>query len=305
MKFLILGDLHITNKNPDNRLDAFPLTQRHKIDNIFDVAQEEGVKAILQPGDLFDHYHMPDIVKREWILYFREKGIPVLTIPGQHDMRYHSSNIENTPMGVLDASEAVRILSNTFPYVFIEKDYTVQIYGAGWNAEIPEIVDTSAINILLIHKLIVQEKIWEGQKDPVKSKSFLFKNKFDLIVSGDNHQSFIETRQDRFLINCGSLMRSRIDQTTHRPCFYIYDAEKKEVKKHLILIEPFAKVLNVAVATKEKEDNKQLEAFVKGLSKEESIEGLDFTKNAEGYVKENKDKLRPGAIIMFEKEVMA
>jgi hypothetical protein len=220
-------------------------------------------------------------------------------------MRYHSSNIENTPMGVLDASEAVRIVSGPFPYVLMGKDFTVQIYGAGWNAEVPDIVDKSAINILITHRLIVQEKLWEGQKDPIKSKSFLFQNKFDLIVSGDNHQSFIETRGDRFLINCGSLMRSRIDQTTHQPCFYIYDTDTRKVKKYLIQIEPFAKVLNVAVATKEKEDNVKLEAFVKGLSKEESIEGLDFTKNMEEYVKENRLVIRTGAITMLEQEVMA
>ncbi|MFH1505666.1 MAG: metallophosphoesterase [archaeon] len=305
MKFLIVGDWHITFKIPDNRTDNYPAAQKHKMDFTFDLAQEKKVEAILQPGDLFDHYHMPDIVKREWILYFREKGINILTIPGQHDMRYHSSNIDNTPMGVLDASEAVRILSGPFPYVFMGKDFHVHVYGAGWNAEIPEIVDKSAINILIIHKLIVQEKIWEGQRDPVKSKSFLFQNKFDLIVSGDNHQSFLETRQDRYLINCGSLMRNRIDQTTHKPCVYVYDTDTRKIEKHMVPIEPFAKVLNVAVATKEKEDNVKLEAFVKGLSKEESIEGLDFTKNTEVYVIENKDNIRPGAITMLEQEVMA
>ena len=305
-KFLITGDLHLTNKKPKNRTDDYVKTQKAKIDFIFDLAIKEKVNAILQPGDLFDHFNIPDSLKREWIIYFREKGIPIFTVPGQHDMRYHSSNINNTPMGVLDGSGAIKILKET-PWLYPhrgEKD--IMIYGAGWNKEVAGIsmFELKGIYILVTHQMIIQDKkLWKGQEG-TKAKSLLFKYPFDLIVSGDNHQSFTQERKGSHLVNCGSLMRSAIDQHDHQPCVYIYDIDKLSLTKYDIPIKDFVDVMDIATAVEETKRNKDLEAFVDGLAEETSIEGLDFKKNMTTYVGINKNKISGGTINLVN-EVMS
>ncbi len=302
MKLLITGDWHLTNKKPENRKDDMVETQERKVDFVLDLAIEHGVQAILQPGDLFDHYHMPDYVKRKWIKYFKERNITILTVPGQHDMRYHSSNIDNTPMGVLDASEVIKVIGE-FPAVFPLDDIPVMIYGAGWGAEVPEVIEGAAFSVLLTHRMIINEKLWEGQEDAVKASKFLFRNKFHLIVSGDNHISFNQIRGGRQLINCGSLMRSNISQVTHQPCVWIYDVIKKIAYQHYIPIEPFEDVMDLTTSTREKQSNKDMEAFVEGLSQNTIIEGLKYKKNMIGYLKENEKQVSKGTVTILEEAI--
>lgn len=301
MKLLLAGDFHLTNKKPENRKDDMVETQERKIDFILDLAIEHKVSAILQPGDLFDHYHMPDYLKRKWIKYFKERNVLILTVPGQHDMRYHSSNIDNTPMGVLDASEVIKVLGE-FPYILP----TCLVYGAGWGADVPKIQDTNGIetcHVLVTHRMIIQDKIWEGQEDAVKANKFLFRNKFHLIVSGDNHLSFHQIRSGRKLINCGSLMRTRIDQVTHKPCVWIYDVIKGIAYQHYIPIEPFDDVMDLSTSTREKQSNKDMEAFVDGLDKDIVIEGLKYKKNMKIYLDKNKEQVTKGTIDILQEAI--
>lgn len=304
-KFIITGDLHLTNKKPKNRTDDYVKTQKDKINFIFDLAIREKVNAILQPGDMFDHFNIPDSLKREWIMYFKKKNIPIFTVPGQHDMRYHSSNINNTPMGVLDGSGVIKILQN-LPLVFPHREiHDVMIYGAGWNKEIPELVNLEGLHILVTHQMVIKDKkLWHGQESGTKAKSLLFKHDFDLIVSGDNHQSFTQERKGKHLVNCGSLMRSAIDQHNHQPCVYIYDTGKLSLTKYDIPIRPFEDIMDITTAVEETKRNKDLEAFINGLPLKESIEGLDFKKNMIVYVEENKDKISQGTNDLIN-EVMA
>jgi len=306
-KFLIIGDTHLTNRTPKNRTDDCPETQKGKMVFIFDLAKKEKVSAILQPGDLVDHYlhryNTPDIIKREWIIYFKENDIPIFTVPGQHDMRYHSSDIKNTPMGVLEGSGVINVMTSIPLRCFSD----IYIYGAGWNAEIPKLIerDRPVLHILITHRMIIKDKkIWEKQTEFDKADSLLSKHKFDLIVSGDNHQSFIQKDGEKILVNCGSLMRSKIDQVKHQPCAYIYNTKDKTITKHLIPIKPFEDVMNIEAAVETKEKNKKLDLLIEGLSSDEHIEGLDFKKAVISDIKENKDILTKGTVKIINEEII-
>ena len=77
---------------------------------IFEFARGMKVSAILQPGDFFNTFKVSKYLMRYWIKFFKRYNIPILTVPGQHDMRFHSSDIEDTPMGVLEAAGVIRVL---------------------------------------------------------------------------------------------------------------------------------------------------------------------------------------------------
>ena len=208
-------------------------------------------------------------------------------------MRYHSSDIKNTPLGVLQAAGVVTIIEKP-----TSLDEQATIHGAGWEQDIPEPYQRgfpeTIPTILLLHMLISDKPLYPGHAN-VHSGWMLNKCKFDLIVSGDNHQHFTNQTSDaRWLINCGSLMRSSIDQKDHQPVVYIYEESKNPISIFL-KVKPFEEVMNIEEAKKEKERNKELEDFVEGLS-DTNIEGLDFKKNLIDHLTKNKGKIGDGVI---------
>jgi DNA repair protein SbcD/Mre11 len=273
--FLCTSDWHIRATTPHYRTDDYSSVQLSKIKWILDLAKKENCSAILHGGDFFDHPDQSNKTKIDLLkLIYQRSEVPICTVYGQHDKKYR--NIQNTALALFEEVEAVQILSKT-PVVIDD----VHIYGASWDEEVPIIEDTDAINILAIHKMIVKDKpLWHRQEGYSKAKTFLSKNQgYTLINSGDNHQSFShQTNDNRWLINCGSMMRMSTDQQSHKPCVVIYDTETKEAIRHFI---PIEKDVFSPEAAEVKERNRELEAFIQSLAKDNKERQLSFEENVE------------------------
>lgn len=277
-KLLVLGDLHITEDVPKNRIDDYKSVLMAKLIHIFSYARKHNC-CILQPGDFFDKPNPSYRFFSEIVSLLKTyDDVMVLSIYGQHDMRYRQK--ENTALGALEHSCGnLRILSGEKSYSL--DDYT--IYGCGYGEIIPEIRIKNTKSVLLIHKMIVQKKLWDQQTDFVYAKALLNGNHFDIIVSGDNHTSFSEMAGKKILLNCGSLMRSTITQIEHKPVMYMIDG--KVCEKIYIPIKE--NVFDESKIEKEKEISLELDAFVKGLAEQKEM-GLNFEDNLLSYFKENK-----------------
>mgnify|MGYP003394041197 CR=1 FL=1 len=276
MKLLLTGDWHITDKKPENRVDNYWEIAKRKIIFILQTAREEKINVILQPGDFTDSPSMQWNVFIELKqLFYEFEEIKIFSIYGQHDLRYRNKG--NTVLDALEASCSNIRLSWGEPF----------IYSSSYNEEIPKIRDSKEFNILLIHRMILQEKIWSGQTEYSDAANFLRTNPFQLVVSGDNHQGFICDQKitGKQLFNCGALLRSKIDQVDHKPFIVIYDTETREYKQIFVPIEPPEKVFNLEKVMKEKEKNENLEAFVVGLSGHKEI-GMKFEDNLNVYMNE-------------------
>ena len=300
MKFLLAGDLHIDMNKPERRTDDYWETVQKKVNFILDLAAQEKA-VILQPGDFFNSHKANDYLKRWVIERLRLKEINILAVFGQHDLRYHSSDTKNTPLAVLQAAGHVEILSND------PLKYTgVDVYGASWWEEIPKLINTQRTNILVLHKMIIKdEKLWEGQEDATMGNILLKSSGFDLILSGDNHSHFtISTKTGKHLVNCGSLLRTAIDQSDHVPTVYIYDTVKKTITPHVVPHKPFSEVFDLSKYEAEKERDEKLEAFLTRMTGEVELEGLDFIKNMDTYVSQNEQEIDEMTLGIIE-EVMA
>lgn len=289
MKFLLTGDWHMDYNRPEKRVDDYWETAQRKIEFILKLAKKESCDLILQPGDFFNSHKANDFLK-SWTIKklneysFERDQIMVATVFGQHDLRYHSSDVSNTPLSVLDAAGKIHI-ANAEPLI----NQSCHIYGASWYEEIPKIIherEKYSINILITHRMIIKnEKLWEGQEDAEMGNILLKTSGYDLIVSGDNHQHFtISTRAGKHLVNCGSLLRSKIDQVDHHPTVYIYDTKDLSITPHEVPHEPFDKVFDLSKYEEEKERDEKLEAFVERMTNEVELEGLDFVKNMNEFV---------------------
>jgi len=287
-KIMNLGDLHATITKPERRLDLdYFGTWENKINWCIDLAISLNIMIILIPGDLFNSSKANHkVVQNVTRVLKRFKGT-IYVIYGQHDMVHHSSNISNTPLKVLHEAGIVTIVSNTQSICLQE---CVCLYGAGWNEKIPEIINKDGFNILVTHRMIITDKLWEAQEGYSSASSLLRMNDFDLIVSGDNHQSFHVEKDNKTLINCGALMRSTIKEIDHKPCCWVYDLGYKKAKQYLIPVLPIGKVFDLEEIEEEKEKNEELNAFVLGLEKDTEIQGLNYSENVYELAKNAKVK---------------
>jgi len=300
VKFLLIGDLHIDTNKPERRTDNYWETVQKKTRFIFDLSSKENA-IVLQPGDFFNSHKANDFLKRWVIQELRNKDINILTVFGQHDLRYHSSDTNNTPLAVLQAAGHVEILSNT------PLEYNgIHIYGASWFEEVPTPLNKDALNILVIHRMIIKDdKLWEGQEDVTMGNIFLKSNYFDLVVGGDNHNHFvISTKTRKHLVNCGSIFRTAIDQVGHTPIAYVYNTKDRSLDKHIIPHIPFDSIFNMDAYEEEKVKDEKMEAFFERLNGEVELEGLDFIVNMDTFVKENDEEIDDLTLDIIE-EVMA
>ena len=275
MKLLLTGDWHLRFKRPEMRLDEnYFETQAGKVGQILEIAQKNECGAILQPGDFFDGVETPWFVVQAYMRIFRSYGISIICSPGQHDMKHHTRDIQNTPLGVLSA---VNLIEYEQEIIDTITGNDCHVHSVWWgDNEIPKIVK-SKNDILLMHRMVIQKKLWLGQTDFIYARDLLKNHlEFDLFVTGDNHQAFVEEDNGRYIVNCGSLMRANIDQVDHKPRVYIYDTEKRNLEEIFLKVAPVKKVLDIKKAEVQKERDERLELFISNLKQGEKGTTFDF-----------------------------
>jgi hypothetical protein len=271
MKILCCGDLHITNKTPRSRKDNYSLTQLGKVGQLIKVANDE-CDAMVMSGDVFDS---PSISFSLLLSYFKLFGyckVPVFSIFGQHDEKYRLR--EDTPLDFLDQCKMIKILGTGANHSVAQGHF--HIFGCSYGEEIPKPIE-NAPNMLVIHRMVIDQKLWVGQKDYLVARDFdKWASGFDFVLSGDNHQSiYIKSFDGRVLFNSGSLMRSRSDQKNHRPVCGIYDTEKRDIAIREIEVQPIENVMNISESG-EIDPEIRFKEFFDNMSPDKEKSRIDF-----------------------------
>ena len=296
MKLICTDDWHLRSTKPENRIDDFFYTQYKKVVFIYNYALENNIQTILNGGDLFDIAIQPlkQMLKlinmyTELFLTYKNKGIQHLVVEGQHDQRYHSTDLTGTPIENLRTSGAIELMTKDCFML----DEETNVYGAGWGSEVPQVEDPDAFNILLTHRMVVHEKLWFGQDGEERANILLRKYPdYSLIVSGDNHQTLTGLADGAWLINAGSIMRQGTDQTDHRPCFYVFDTFNGLLEQIFIPCEKSSLVFDLKKVEREKKKNEELLVYKEELKKDMETSGLDFSLD----LKNAFDKTKPDSV---------
>lgn len=281
MDILLTGDLHLTNKTPSNRLDDFEETCLRKLDFVLQTAKDQA-SVIFQPGDLFDNHTVSNDFLIKVFRRIKNSSIYFFTVYGQHDLKHRNKG--NTSLDVLAATCPNMILLHSGSQSSFTKD--IEVYGSSYGEDIPKINTPDKFNILILHRMIIDEKVWEQQKEFDWGKSFLRRNKFDIIVSGDNHKSFALQEKDQILFNNGSMLRSRIDQVNHKPYIMIYNFETKKYNYVYIPIQNPSEVFRMEEVAREEKRDEKIKAFVDGLDDDQEL-GTKFEDNMHVFIQEN------------------
>lgn len=252
------ADLHIHSRTPKNRKGDYFGQVIKKFSALLDITIKWSTpKLLLVAGDFFDAPDVPYKVARLVLKMIKESGVKILVVPGQHDLRYHVSGLDNTPLGILQTSGVVEILT---PKMSKTTWGGCTFIGAGWNEE-PE----EEANILVIHRMITKKgELWPGQTNYSSAHAIMRKYPWaDCIISGDNHAPHslrIKGGIDghRLQVNCGSLVRSTKSQIGFQPRAYLIDVFNWEAKPIKISCLPDEDVFDFnKIAIEEiKEENK-------------------------------------------------
>ena len=279
MKIICCGDWHIRATPTKYRTADYYNQMISKIKYIIEFANKNNIFTMLQPGDFFDN---PDIPNRVIVDIIKTiNSLDVYVVFGQHDLRHRRT--EDTALSILIEDETVELLSDK-PFTYAEKK-AIDIYGASWDSAVPKVIKPKHYNILVLHKMIVYDKpLFPDQRDYHKSADFATRfSEYDLIISGDNHNSFSYLPKDKrypSIINCGSLMRMTTAQYNHKPCFWVVDTISEKIKKHYIPILPITDVFKEEAA-EIKERNEKMEAFIETLGDINTASQLSFETNVE------------------------
>lgn len=264
---LCCADLHMREDQPLARTDNYQEILGYKFTHLLGTAQKNNV-PILCAGDFFHKAKTSKQFEIGIVQVIEQSNIEFFIIPGNHDLPYHNlDNLNNSSLGILNLSKQINVLSQELDSMF-----SFNIKG---------------IKIGMIHSLIHRDnplKV-EGKTISTKAKTLLKKHPdLDVIISGDNHESFIAEHEGRLLINPGSMMRMTAAQIDHKPSMVLlYDDLSYE-----IIYFPIEKgVIDRSHIEKKDNYDMRMDKFIKKISDKEKI-SVSFEENLYNYMRANK-----------------
>ena len=239
---ILTADIHLTEARPVSRVDDYLMAQYIKLAWLQGLQEKYGC-PVWDAGDVFDYWKASPWLSSRAFAMMPE----MITIPGNHDLPEHAIKLfEKSALYHLSHTRPdIRVLGIPcegmadiyqkgeeyvvvgLPYGQLEKFDMDALFN---HPDFPEGVET--------YVLLVHEFIWPGKTPPWKgaggysAQDILerFSHYFDLIVTGDNHQSFVESRGSVLLVNPGAMMRDDAGTVNDRPRAYLYYAVDNSVE---------------------------------------------------------------------------
>lgn len=214
-KALFYTDYHLANKRPINRIDDFSTTQIAKLKEVYQIAKDNNVDAVLFGGDFF---HTHRIYNYELIHSALDviisSELKTLAVQGQHDLIGH--NRESYFKSTLCFLE--RYSRGYFQTLWNATTIgTITVHPCHWFDNLDDCCKTKMIpkthNILLAHQSISEKKY---PFETILTKNI--KSEFDLVLSGDIHSGHpLHTIGQTSFYNPGSLTRMSIKDRNRSP----------------------------------------------------------------------------------------
>lgn len=279
------GDFHLRSDQPLARTDNFREAQRKKLKQIRTLREDLDV-PFFNAGDLTHKSRVGD----EFLAWIMKKlPQPFYTIWGNHCLPFHNSKQYSTSaLNALEKSDDVIALRErliipesslaVFPFNFPDMPENPKRRKAPWK------------RVALCHFLtyLGKDKPYPTFKGE-DAKSWLKRlDHFDLVVVGDNHQTFLyeEKGTGRKILSPGSLLRDDAAQMDHKPCVWIY-YDNGDLEPHFLKVAPASEVITREHIEKSHEKDERLQAFVKHLQQDSDFKELDFKKNLKEFMIDN------------------
>ena len=282
---ILTSDWHLREDTPICRTDNYWDVMWKKVDFISDLQKKYNC-PVLHGGDLFDKSRPSLNLVRETMLHIPNQ---FYTIYGQHDLVNHSLSLtDKCGIKVMETAKKLQVLDDM--HYFNDHLY---VSGIHWGQEPKEDPQTDVIfrkehqikKVLVWHKMVWQKtKPYPTCVDPPASTILKQYKECHLILTGDNHKTFVEEYEGRLLVNPGSMMRMDADQADHKPCVFLWYAEDNSVQQVFLPIEEGV-VSREHLVVKQERDSR-IDAFISKLNDKYEV-SLSFENNLEQFFKTN------------------
>lgn len=203
----------VWRSNEPNWLEAMG----RQLDQIIEASYTLNV-PIINGGDIFDHFNpTPETIN---FLMSKIKN-PFFAVPGQHDLEHHVlANLHKTGFWTLKNGGYIEYRNDG--YTLSDAKEKFDIYFAPWGTDLDQIAiePRQRKRILLAHKYVWFDDStrYGGQQIPSGKLSGLKQTlqKFDFAVFGDNHIPFRVKIGKCQVINCGTMVRRKLDERDYQ-----------------------------------------------------------------------------------------
>ena len=257
---ILTSDWHMRLDNPPCRLDDHSSAQIDKIEQISSLQRKFNC-PVLNGGDVFQIYYPSPTLINICLDHFPKR---MMAVAGQHDLPDH--NID------LIKKSAFYTLARGGAFLFLNGQTNWKTYSKK-----PNYLTIGLKKIAIAHMLVWdKDEPFPNCPAPRVNKVFKMFPKADLILTGDNHQTFTARKGKQLLVNPGSLTRHKADQADHRPCVFLWSAATNTYRKHYLKIRKGVIDRTHIDIINEKKERK--EAFIEQLDDSWDIE-LSFEDN--------------------------
>jgi DNA repair exonuclease SbcCD nuclease subunit len=265
---ILCGDFHLREDHPVCRTDNFEESQWKKVDFISDL-QKKHECFILHSGDLYHNWKPSPYLLAKTMKHLPDRFLSIL---GNHDLPQHSLDlIDKCGVNVLREAGKLGLLNGVH---FGQKP-----------DEDSGFVTNFLRKILVWHIMTYKETVpYPGCTDPPASKLLRKYLDYSLIITGDNHTTFVEEYEGRLLVNPGSLTRMTAAQVDHKPCVFLYYAEDNTVKQVFLPVEEG--VVSREHLVKQEERDGRIDSFIAKLNSEYTT-SVSFEDNLQQFLKAN------------------
>ncbi len=290
---IFISDLHLTDTSPTSRIDNYIDAQKNKLLFLKELSYQNNRCPTICAGDIFHKWKASP-----WLCSFAMEHLPTpfITIPGNHDLPNHSLEMyDKSALHLLgEWGKDIFVLTNNQPVTYKNMLVTGVPFGTlpafmkQYEEEREE--ERTKKKILLIHELIFPESLpsWtSGNALTAADVLNAFEDFFDIIITGDNHTSFVKKTKKSILVNPGSIMRITADKANYEPVCFLYYAAENEIKQMPLPIQK--NVHSREHIDKKKEKDARIIAYIEQLKDTENWEtGMSFQQNLKLFFAQNK-----------------
>lgn len=227
-KFLFVTDSHVKGVSPKSRKDDFFGAVLEKLEEVGEIAEREGVNAVLFGGDLFDRPDpSPSVVSAVCSILARYP-VPILAVAGNHDIYgYSPDTISRSMIGILFSAGILFPLEMMADHNSIwgskdadGKDFYVEVTGCHSHYDLdksgrdplldysprPRVDNDRTVCIHLVHGFL--SKVERLESIPHTMISDIYGTKANVLLAGHEHTGFGVVHHGRTIFcNPGALGR--------------------------------------------------------------------------------------------------
>ncbi len=281
---ILCSDLHLREDTPICYIGDFQKEQWKAMDFIKELQQEYDC-PVLCGGDFFHHWKPSPFLLSQTIEHLPDQ---FFTIFGQHDLPNHNLEL------------AYKCGINTL----LEAHSLILLPNCHWGQTPDEFCQFSfhtEHTILVWHITTYQNNLpWPGCTASSAKQILKKYPQYSLILTGDNHQPFVEEYEGRLLVNPGSMTRQDADQLNHRPRVYLWYAETNTVEPVYLPIAPGNEVISREHIQIKEQRNERIDAFVSTLNTDWQA-SMSFEENLKIF--ENTNQVRQSVMNIVYKSL--